>query len=139
MSARKRPPALVRKIVTAGMGHVPLAPVTLALTRMKEVVVRGGDAQEMRASAYMDADLGLLVLVSRDLARGPGAPLVLHISVSHKTRYPTWDELAAVKKAFADHMTMAIYLPPPAEHVNAHPNCFHMWEAVHPVANGERW
>lgn len=31
--------------------------------------------------------------------------------------------------AFAEHLTMAIYIPPEAEYVNVHENCFHLWEA----------
>lgn len=51
-----------------------------------------------------------------------------HISVSHPTRYPTWDELVAVKRAFAPNLELAIYLPRDEDYVNVHENCFHMWE-----------
>ena len=78
-------------------------------------------------SWYRDEERGLAVCVSREPFDGDGVPRV-HISVSCKDRYPTWDELVAVKRAFAENKTMAIYLPPDAEYVNLHENCFHLWE-----------
>ena len=44
-------------------------------------------------------------------------------------RYPTWDEIAAGSSVLVpDAVTIAPLLPPPAEYVNAHPHCFHLWQ-----------
>lgn len=52
-----------------------------------------------------------------------------HLSISHKTRYPTYDEIKAARYKFIpDKVTMAMLFPPKAEFVNVHPNCFHLWE-----------
>lgn len=54
-----------------------------------------------------------------------------HVSVSTKSRCPTWDEMAAVKKLFwrDDEMVIQLHLPL-AEHVNIHPYCLHLWRPI---------
>jgi len=57
------------------------------------------------------------------------AQLGWHISVAHPFRYPSWDEIAAARYALVpDDACMAMMLPPEAEYVNLHPNCFHLHE-----------
>ena len=51
-----------------------------------------------------------------------------HLSVSHKSRYPIWDEIKACKYAFLPEIDMYMSLPPEGEYINLHPNCFHLWE-----------
>ena len=52
-----------------------------------------------------------------------------HLSVSHPRRYPTWDELEAIRYAvLPDEKTFAILFPPMSQYVNVHPNCFHLHE-----------
>lgn len=52
-----------------------------------------------------------------------------HMSLSHPTRYPTWDEIKAVRyQLLPDEKTFAILFPPMAQYVNLHPNCFHLHE-----------
>jgi hypothetical protein len=52
-----------------------------------------------------------------------------HLSISHPERYPTWDEIADARyELVPDEVTMALLLPPRGEYVNAHPNCFHLWQ-----------
>lgn len=64
------------------------------------------------------------VIVSRD-----GPEKLWHLSISCPHRYPHWDE---IKKARYDlipnEVTMAMLLPPRAEYVDIHPNCFHLHE-----------
>ncbi len=56
-----------------------------------------------------------------------------HLSISHPKRYPTWDELAEARyQLLPDDVTMVVVLPPSDQYVNAHPNCFHLHEAVNP-------
>jgi len=52
-----------------------------------------------------------------------------HLSISHPSRYPTWDEIKAARYQLTPHnITMAMILPPPNEYVNIHENCFHLWQ-----------
>jgi len=70
----------------------------------------------------------LRVLLNRE-ERNPGGPRLLHLSISHPTRYPTWEEIKAARYDLMPHDVMvAMLLPPPADYVNIHPNCFHLWE-----------
>ena len=52
-----------------------------------------------------------------------------HLSVAHPKRYPTWDEIKAIRYALLpDDKTFAILFPPMAQYVNIHQNCFHLHE-----------
>lgn len=52
-----------------------------------------------------------------------------HLSISHPTRYPVWDEIRDARyDLLPDACTMAMLLPPKGEYVNLHPNCFHLHE-----------
>lgn len=52
-----------------------------------------------------------------------------HMSISHPRRYPTWDEIKAIRYALLpDEKTFGILFPPMAQYVNMHPNCFHLHE-----------
>jgi len=54
---------------------------------------------------------------------------VLHMSISHPTRYPTWDEILRTRYKFFDAKTeMVMYMPKKEEYVNIHQNCFHLYE-----------
>lgn len=51
-----------------------------------------------------------------------------HVSVSTRTRCPTWPEMAWVKRLFfTDAETVIEFHVPAAEHVNAQEFCLHMW------------
>ena len=52
-----------------------------------------------------------------------------HLSISHPSRYPTWDEIRDARyDLLPDGCTMAMLLPPKGEYVNLHRNCFHLHE-----------
>ena len=52
-----------------------------------------------------------------------------HLSISHRERYPTWDEIKEAREEFLPmDKTFAMFFPPSKEYVNIHPNCFHLWE-----------
>lgn len=54
---------------------------------------------------------------------------LLHLSISHPMRYPNWDEIKDARYTLLpDEKTFAILLPPKAEYVNQHKNCFHLHE-----------
>lgn len=65
---------------------------------------------------------GCKVAVSREAGRW-------HMSISRPDRYPHWHEIRDARYAFLpDNCTMAMILPPKAEYVNIHQNCFHLHE-----------
>lgn len=51
-----------------------------------------------------------------------------HVSVSRAKRCPNWPEMEHVKRLFFrdDETAMQLHVPP-AEHVNCHPYCLHLW------------
>jgi len=54
-----------------------------------------------------------------------------HASVSHPTRYPTWDEILGVRYSFFDENDEVVQiLPPKGEYINVHKNCFHLWSPI---------
>ncbi len=54
-----------------------------------------------------------------------------HVSVSLRDRCPTWGEMEQIKRLFfADHETAMQLHVPPADHVNAHPYCLHLWRPI---------
>jgi hypothetical protein len=54
-------------------------------------------------------------------------PAGWHLSISHPTRNPTWEEIKAARYDLCPHdITMAMILPPTDEYVNLHNFCFHL-------------
>lgn len=52
-----------------------------------------------------------------------------HLSISHPTRLPTYDEVKQARYDFLpDDVYMAMIFPPKSEFVNVHPFCLHLWE-----------
>ena len=52
-----------------------------------------------------------------------------HLSISHPSRYPSFDEIAEARyQLLPDDVTMAMIFPPRGEYVNLHENCFHLFE-----------
>jgi hypothetical protein len=51
-----------------------------------------------------------------------------HVSVSRKNRCPNWEEMEKVKRLFFkdDEAAMQLHVPP-AQHINVHPYCLHLW------------
>uniref|UniRef100_A0A6H1ZTI7 DUF7694 domain-containing protein n=1 Tax=viral metagenome TaxID=1070528 RepID=A0A6H1ZTI7_9ZZZZ len=63
-----------------------------------------------------------IVCISKDLGKW-------HLSISHLSRYPTYDEIKSARYEFIeDSVTMAMFFPPKAEFVNLSKNCFHLYE-----------
>ena len=55
----------------------------------------------------------------------------LHLSIAHSQRYPTWDEILAVRAwAFDEDTEVVMVLARKGEYVNVHSNCFHLWESA---------
>ena len=55
----------------------------------------------------------------------------MHASLSHRERYPTWDEIKAIREwVFPNDVEVVMVLPRAEDYVNLHPNCFHLWESA---------
>lgn len=53
-----------------------------------------------------------------------------HVSVSHRERCPTWEEMEAVAKHFwPDQAAMQLHVPA-SDHINVHPHCLHWWRPI---------
>ena len=51
-----------------------------------------------------------------------------HVSVSLPNRCPNWPEMEHAKRSFFEAHETAMQLHvPPADHVNCHPYCLHLW------------
>lgn len=59
----------------------------------------------------------------------------LHVSLSRKSRIPSYDDLQLVKREFIGNDKKAIMVFPEQEnYVNIHPNCLHLWySAENPI------
>lgn len=105
-------------------GHRPadkLPPLhDMTNTRLGQRLIDGLPAESENARVYR---LGrCTALVARE--RGQW-----HLSISHPSRYPTWDEIAKARYGALPHDVMfAMLLPPPEEYVNLHSNTFHLYE-----------
>jgi hypothetical protein len=54
---------------------------------------------------------------------------LIHMSISHPSRYPTWDEIAAVRYQLIPAASDAVMvLPPEREYINIHNFCFQVHE-----------
>ena len=54
-----------------------------------------------------------------------------HMSISHATRLPTWDEVSKARyKIIDDDKDMAMYLPKKDDYVNVHIYCLHLFECT---------
>lgn len=83
---------------------------------------------------YGDSYNGYMLIPARGLAiifsNGGGWE---HVSVSRNDRVPTWDEMEWVKREFWEDTDTVMQLHvPPAEHVNHHEYCLHLWRPATP-------
>lgn len=57
-----------------------------------------------------------------------------HVSVSHKKRVPSWNEMCHFKSLFWEPEECVVqYHPPESEYVNTHPNALHLWKPTDAV------
>lgn len=69
---------------------------------------------------------GLTVIVSED--HDGNVPL-LHMSVAHADRLPTYEEMKTLRYELCKKAKyMAMIFPPEEEFKNVHPNCLHLFE-----------
>jgi hypothetical protein len=111
-------------------GKVIPEPVEVPLTARHRAMMAVG-AIEPDLHRYQMGDCTVLV--------GIGPQTGWHISISCPDRYPTWDEIAKARYTLCpEEVMMVMYLPPPWQYVNAHPNCFHLHEDRSTIVHGER-
>ncbi len=54
-----------------------------------------------------------------------------HVSVSTKSRIPTWTEMCFIKNIFWDEEECVIqFHPPRSRYINCHPYVLHLWKPV---------
>lgn len=82
---------------------------------------------------FLFAKKRLRVLLTEDPGTG------VHFSISHPSRYPTWEEQVDARYALCPKVPyMASILPPKDEYVNLDKNTFHWWAFdVNPNRNDE--
>jgi hypothetical protein len=52
-----------------------------------------------------------------------------HLSISHASRYPTWDEIVEARdRLLPDDLYFCMGLPPRERWLSVHAHCFHLWE-----------
>lgn len=57
-----------------------------------------------------------------------------HLSISHRRRYPSWDEIAHARyELLPGDLGFVMHLPPMAEYVAVHDNCFHLYQHPGPT------
>ncbi|HEY1460419.1 MAG TPA: hypothetical protein VGH59_10240 [Casimicrobiaceae bacterium] len=71
------------------------------------------------------SSLRFVVIISDEGGREGGWE---HVSVSTRTRTPTWNEMAYLKQLFWDAEDCVVQFHPPAsDYVNNHQHCLHLW------------
>ena len=54
-----------------------------------------------------------------------------HVSVSCKSRCPSWNEMCWVKDLFwNDEEAVVQYHPPKSTYIDCHPHCLHLWKPL---------
>lgn len=81
---------------------------------------------------YIAPTLGLVAILSCQIEQDGRA--WLHLSVSHRSRVPSWRELREAKEIFIGDREAYQVLPPQARYVNIHPNVLHMFALLEPGA-----
>ena len=90
-----------------------------------------GTPMELGVKAFRKGELRIMIgqQVMGDIRSG--GRLRWHMSISCANRYPVWDEIRDARYALLpDEITMGMFLPPKAQYVNVHPNCFHLHEVI---------
>lgn len=84
------------------------------------------EGEAFGTEAYRNKTQGLLVLVSVSIMEN--GEKFLHVSVSRRSRLPSWDDLKRVKAAFIGEEREAVHvLPKASDYINLHPYCLHLW------------
>lgn len=89
-------------------------------------VQRGGDGD-----AWLGRVRGQPIQVLWSVAEEEDGQVWLHVSASHRSRIPTWEEMAAVKEFMVGSDRWAAQLhPPETDYVNIHGRVLHLWSPL---------
>ena len=78
------------------------------------------------AQSYYHKGQGLAVMCSISMMEN--GEKVLHVSLSRKSRLPSWDDVKRVKDAFIGEEREAYHvLPKQSDYINLMPYCLHLW------------
>ena len=80
------------------------------------------------SAAYVNESKRLSALVSGH-EEADGKPW-LHLSLCHRERIPTYQEMQDAHRAFLDERPAYQCCVPSAEHVNIHPHVLHLWSPI---------
>lgn len=75
--------------------------------------------------SYRSKSLGLFVIISKAIELDNHE--WIHLSVSRKSRIPSYEDLALVKKQFLGERHAYQCFVPEREHINIHPYVLHLW------------
>jgi hypothetical protein len=104
----------------------------IAESEIKEVTLSGYDKILLEPDTRMFRVRSLKVMLSHHPDTGR-----IHMSISHPSRYPTWDEMAAIRyHLIKERVIMAMLAPPLDEYVNFHPFCFQWLQIFEDVYDG---
>ena len=101
-------------------------PKHLEVYRLRDsaVIAMYGDAGDQQNGVLLLRHKGLMVIFSC----GDGWE---HVSVSRRSRCPSYEDMCWAKEQFWDDDQCAMQLHvPKADHVNCHPYCLHLWRPL---------
>lgn len=111
IGAGHTPAALIPEIRLVDMGPAMLSLILAGNLQPGTKVYRMGDCQIICSPPYEQAGVGY------------------HLSISHPSRYPTWDEIAKARYTLLpDEINYVMHLPKVAEYINLHRFCFQIHE-----------
>ncbi len=90
----------------------------------QQTEMMGGNSHSIKMYITLD---GLKVLRSVD-PTPHGNLLHCSISCEDESKYPTWEEIKAMKEEFFGDRTAIMVFPRKELYVNHRANCFHLWE-----------
>jgi hypothetical protein len=81
------------------------------------------DSLAVDGAFYRHSGLGLIAALS--CSTELDGRVWLHVSVSRRSRIPSWDDISLVKEIFLGDREAVIVMPPRARYVNIHPFVLH--------------
>lgn len=100
--------------------------VEVAADEVRELMASNGS---VHVRVMVDRSRGLQLIATVDAPDGHGP--WRHLSIAHKQRYPTWNEIREVRDWwFPADMEAVIVLPRAEEYVNDYETAFHVWESA---------
>lgn len=85
--------------------------------------------QRSDGEAWVNKSLGLVVISS--MAKELDGKFWQHVSLSRKSKVPSYDDMCLVKKLFIGEDKKAIQIfAQKSDHVNIHPYCLHLWHCI---------